>query len=82
MPDQNTRPMNDTDNTRALRLVLAAVRKDLHAAHVVFGELDTGDDALNLTMAVADIASVALEKGIGTENAETALLSDLHTLLS
>lgn len=78
----STRPVDDTDKIRALRLVLAAVRKDLHAAHVVFGELDTGDDALNLTMAVADIASVALEKGLGTENAETALLSDLDTLLS
>lgn len=78
----STRPIDDTDKIRALRLVLAAVRKDLHAAHVVFGELDTGDDALNLTMAVADIASVALEKGLGTENAETALLSDLDTLLS
>ncbi|WP_182262258.1 hypothetical protein [Rhodococcus sp. UFZ-B548] len=82
MPDKNARPIDDTDKIRALRLVLAAVRKDLHAAHVVFGELDTGDDALNLTMAVADIASVALEKGLGTENAETALLSDLDTLLS
>ena len=76
------RPITNLDQVRALRLVLSAVQRDSGPAHVLFGELEDGGDVLNLTMAVADIASVAIIKSLGAEKAEAALLSDLNVLLS
>ncbi len=74
--------ITDTDQTRALRLVLSGIQADADAANAVYSEMGPNRAALvRLTMCLADIAGLVIVKGSGPDVAAEYLLSDIATLL-